>query len=684
MRRLRGLIAGALLLAASPGAGACSPRTGTLSSRCARRSTRARSACRTSSSSRSRSRAATRRTRSRCRRSSTCDVRADRSSRPRSRSSTGACRSRGRLSYVLQPRAVGKAEIGAVAGGRAVDRADRGRCGGGGDPPERAAAPGPVRSRSVGRPLRGHVRSAPARPQRDAARADGGAAVADSPARRRAARAHVLALHADFGRGPPVQGGAAVRRLLGGGPRAREGVALAASRPRSRGRATGASRSCASCCSRRRPARSRSRRASSASASRAPASSTRAARSSAPTKPVTITVDPLPDAPGFSGAVGHFKADGEPRPRHRSAGRGGDAALPCRGHGQPQVGRPRPRAPGQRGQGVPAPVEERPAHDGERRRAARAAWEFVVVPETSGAIEIQPLAFSYFDAGAGKIVSSETAPLTLKVAGRDRRCGRCRRRRVSRPPRARRGRCRCAPSSIATRAGRRGRGCSRASWGSRSSLHAGLIGLGMRGGGSYGSAHAASSRSVRAALRELERVAREPMSKEQAAALVEKALDEAVGGIADADDSERARAVRGAARRRALRALRAPARRLLGEGEGPRGARGRGGAPMGVSARGLLAVLLLAAASATAGPSEDRFREANDLVRAGDYPKGDRDLRRARARGRRERDALLELGPGRHRARGARRVALGASARPRARPGRPRRGARTWSACVRP
>jgi hypothetical protein len=34
------------------------------------------------------------------------------------------------------------------------------------------------------------------------------------------------------------------------------------------------------------------------------------------------------------------------------------------------------------------------------------------------------------------------------------------------------------------------------------------------------------------------------MSKEQAASLVEKALDEAFGAIPDADDSERARSVR--------------------------------------------------------------------------------------------------------------------------------------------
>jgi Bacterial SH3 domain len=43
---------------------------------------------------------------------------------------------------------------------------------------------------------------------------------------------------------------------------------------------------------------------------------------------------------------------------------------------------------------------------------------------------------------------------------------------------------------------------------------------------------------------------------------------------------------------------------------------------MGVRCRpGLVLGLLLAAGVAGAGPSEDRFREANDLVRAGDYPR---------------------------------------------------------------
>jgi len=40
-----------------------------------------------------------------------------------------------------------------------------------------------------------------------------------------------------------------------------------------------------------------------------------------------------------------------------------------------------------------------------------------------------------------------------------------------------------------------------------------------------------------------------------------------------------------------------------------------------VSARRAFAVLLLFASPVAAGPAEDRFREANDLVRTGDYPR---------------------------------------------------------------
>jgi BatD DUF11 like domain len=261
-----------------------------------------------------------------------------------------------------------------------------------------------------------------------------------------------------------------------------------------------------------------------------------------PTKPVTITVDPLPDAPGFSGAVGRFKATASLDRDTVPLGEAATLRFRVEGTGNLKWV---DRAPELlvSGAKVFPPQSKSDLRTTESGVSGSRSWEFVVVPETSGAIEIKPMAFSYFDAGAGKIVSSETAPLTLKVAGGTAAAGLPQAPGLSAAARA----TGALPlrSELDRHAGwAPGPGLLASLVGLALVLHAGLIGLGMRGGGSYGSTHAASSRSVRAALRELERVSREPMTKEQAAALVEKALDEAVGGIADADDSERARAIR--------------------------------------------------------------------------------------------------------------------------------------------
>ena len=57
------------------------------------------------------------------------------------------------------------------------------------------------------------------------------------------------------------------------------------------------------------------------------------------TRPITVTVKALPADPRFSGAVGQLKVDGDDRPRIPRCRRGGDRALPCRRHRQPEVDR---------------------------------------------------------------------------------------------------------------------------------------------------------------------------------------------------------------------------------------------------------------------------------------------------------------------------------------------------------
>ena len=241
------------------------------------------------------------------------------------------------------------------------------------------------------------------------------------------------------------------------------------------------------------------------------------------------------------GGGGPLPRVGQPRPRRGAARRGGDAALPRGGHRQPQVDRARARGRGEGREGLPAAGEERPAHHG------RGHLRLAHVGVRGGARDER------HGRGAGALL------LLLRPVGRadrHRRDGAARAARRGRdgggrpalaPVRAPRAPCRCAPSSTCTP-----RPCLAVSGrtlalaaGLALLLHAGLWGAGrLRGGARGGAGRASSPRSVRAALRDLERAGAEATSKEQAAGLVEKALHEAFGEIPDEDESERARAVR--------------------------------------------------------------------------------------------------------------------------------------------
>ena len=272
--------------------------------------------------------------------------------------------------YVLQPRAVGKAEVGARAAGDQVGAGDPDRGGRRQRPPARAAAPGPVRHGPLRRPLRGDVRPA-ARPRGRAAAPRGGAALADPAARRRAARAHLLALHADLRHRPPVQGRAPVRRLLGRGPRAAAGLALGRGGD-GRGRELPAL-----------PDPAQAPLPDEGGTLTIPAATFRIGLArqgffdsggawSARRSPSRSTVEPLPDAAGFSGAVGRFRASASLDRDVVPLGEAATLRFRVEGTGNLKWIERGPEVAANGREGLPAAGEERPAHDGRRASPARA------------------------------------------------------------------------------------------------------------------------------------------------------------------------------------------------------------------------------------------------------------------------------------------------------------------------
>ena len=260
------------------------------------------------------------------------------------------------------------------------------------------------------------------------------------------------------------------------------------------------------------------------------------------TKPLTITVDPLPETAGFSGAVGRFRTSAS---LDRDVVPLGDAVtLRFRVEGTGNLKwidrGPEVAVPGAK---VFPPQAKSDLRATEAGIAGSRTWEFVVVPETVGTVQVPPLPFSYFDPSAGKVVSAETASLALRVEGGTVAAG----VPASRPTAL-------AGGALPLRSdldlhpvgglALSGRTVALGA-GAALLLHAGLAGAGrLRRRPRGGALRAASARSVRAALRDLERAGAEAMSKERAASLVEKALHEAFGEVPDDDESDRARAVR--------------------------------------------------------------------------------------------------------------------------------------------
>lgn len=252
------------------------------------------------------------------------------------------------------------------------------------------------------------------------------------------------------------------------------------------------------------------------------------------TKEVPVTVDPIPETPGFSGAVGKFKVAASLDKPTLALGEAATLRFKVEGTGNmkwidkaPEVAVP--------GAKVYPPQVKSELKSAVSGISGSRTWEFVVVPQTAGDLEVPALSFSYFDSAAARVETARTTPLPLRVEGGTATAG------LAVP----------APAVLPSRSGaplplrndldpdgarspRLGATALGGALALTLAAHGALWTMGRFSRKSRHPARNVPRRSVRAALAELDRVGKDGLSKEAASTLIEKALHEAFGPLEDA------------------------------------------------------------------------------------------------------------------------------------------------------
>jgi hypothetical protein len=249
------------------------------------------------------------------------------------------------------------------------------------------------------------------------------------------------------------------------------------------------------------------------------------------TKELTVTVDPIPETPGFSGAVGRFHVAATVDKPTLALGEAATLRFKVEGTGNLKwIDRaPEVVVPGAKVYPPQVKSDFRPSASG---ISGSRTWEFVVVPETTGDLKVPPLTFSYFDSTAGRIESAATEPLAMRVEGGTATAGLPMQPAAALPSRS--------GAALPLRSdldnpwhlsglGPTGLG---GAFAVAVAAHGLLVGLGKVGRRRRPGA-TASRRGVRAALSDLDRVGKDGLTKEAAATLIEKALVEAFGPLDD-------------------------------------------------------------------------------------------------------------------------------------------------------
>jgi predicted secreted protein len=254
------------------------------------------------------------------------------------------------------------------------------------------------------------------------------------------------------------------------------------------------------------------------------------------TKEVVVNVDPIPESAGFSGAVGRFRVAATIDKPRLALGEAATLRFKVEGTGNLKWidKAPAVEVPGAK---VYPPQVKSDLKASATGISGSRTWEFVVVPETTGGLTVPPLPFSYFDSAAGRVETATTEPLVLQVEGGTTAAG------LPLP----------APAALPSRTGTlplrndldsdriRISGLGPMALGgilvAALAAHGLLLSFQSFGRRGRTVAGVASRRSVRAALAELDRVGRDGLTKEAAATLIERALVEAFGPL-DGTDPE--------------------------------------------------------------------------------------------------------------------------------------------------
>ncbi len=262
---------------------------------------------------------------------------------------------------------------------------------------------------------------------------------------------------------------------------------------------------------------------------------------------LTITALPIPEEAGFSGAVGKFRATATLDKTAVALGEAATLRFRVEGSGNLKWidKAPALAVPGAK---VYPPSTTSDLKPGPNGITGSKTWEFAIVPETGGTLEVPSLSFPYFDPSSEKLARTDTPPIAIAVQGGAATAGA--------PPQAA-----LAPARPTGALPLRAELDPPAALLPRPSVHllaGGLVAallvhaallagpaiadrLRSRGG------RTAPRRTSRAALAEIDRIRRDGLGKEAAAAALERALHDVFGPLENggpAPPGERERAAR--------------------------------------------------------------------------------------------------------------------------------------------